>query len=64
MSASIYARVSTDDQTCENQLLELRDTLVREGGRSIGHIRIKDSVGRRIVVPLPINWSRTPSAGG
>lgn len=35
MTAALYARVSTTDQTCENQLLELRRYCQARGG----HVR-------------------------
>jgi putative DNA-invertase from lambdoid prophage Rac len=36
MKAAIYARVSTGDQTCEMQLLELREYLTRRGWDTAG----------------------------
>jgi hypothetical protein len=36
MNAAIYARVSTTDQSCEMQLLELREYAARRGWKVIG----------------------------
>ena len=38
MNAAIYARVSTADQTCENQLLELRRYVQARGWTSVEYV--------------------------
>ena len=54
MRAAVYARVSTADQTTENQLLELRRYVAARGWHATDYVDegISGSKDRRLVVRL------------
>jgi hypothetical protein len=53
--AAIYARVSTSDQTCENQLLELRCYCEARGWQAESRITVSGATFRTTAVSSTVN---------
>jgi DNA invertase Pin-like site-specific DNA recombinase len=62
--AAIYVRVSTDKQTVENQVRELRQIAERRGWEVVGQYSDAASAGLRgaIIDPAWTRCSRTPAS--